>query len=197
MCRFAVPVVLRQKAWKRVRPGVTADVMQRNRSNLVLIGMPGVGKSTLGVLLAKASARDFVDTDVLLQRRESRNLQHILEQDGPLGFRALEEKAVLALHTTDTVIATGGSVVYSTSAMRHLQSAGRVVYLNLPLGLLMERLTNLGSRGVVRVPGQSMQDLYAERAPLYERWAEFTIDCSRKTHEELVEEILNTSRIQA
>src|SRR5262249_19003541 len=124
--------------------------------------MPGVGKSTLGVLLAKALSLDFVDTDVLIQRHEGRPLQAILNREGPAGFRLIEERNVRALHCHAAVIATGGSVVYSAAAMAHLQATGIVVHLHLPLPLLLTRLNNLGSRGIVRVPGQSMEDLFRE-----------------------------------
>lgn len=160
------------------------------KSNVVLIGMPAVGKSTLGVLLAKAMSYDFTDTDVFIQNRERRKLQDILDSEGPAGFRAIEERNVLQLHCERTVIATGGSVVYSDAAMRHLRRDGTIVYLALPLPLLLSRLTNLGSRGVVRVPGQSMEDLFRERVPLYARYAEITLDCSGKTHEGIVDEIV-------
>jgi len=166
--------------------------MPARPDNVVLIGMPGVGKSTLGVLLAKATSRDFLDTDVLIQRRENRPLQDILDRDGPTAFRAIEERHVLSLRCQDTVIATGGSVVYSTAAVQHLKSHGLIVHLDLPLSLLIQRLTDLGSRGVVRVPGQSMEDLHRERAPLYAAAADITISCAGKTHEGLVDEIIAT-----
>ena len=158
--------------------------------NLVLIGMPGVGKSTLGVLLAKQTARDFVDTDVVLQARAGRRLQDILDAHGPEGFRRLEEEAVCGLHCTRTVIATGGSVVYGERAMRHLAAAGLVVLLELPLPALEARLANLPTRGVVRVPGQSLADVFAERQPLYARWADVAVACAGLGHEAAVARIL-------
>ncbi|MCX7013264.1 MAG: shikimate kinase [Candidatus Sumerlaeota bacterium] len=158
--------------------------------NLILIGMPGVGKSTVGVLLAKAASREFVDIDVWIQSREGRRLQDIIDAVGMEAFRALEERSVLALAVQNAVIATGGSVVYSEAAMRHLKTGGVAIHLDLALPLLEKRLTNLDSRGVVRTPSQSLAELYAERQPLYRRHADVAIDCAGKTHEEVVEEIL-------
>jgi shikimate kinase len=162
----------------------------RRGTNVALIGMPGVGKSTLGVLLAKATGLDFVDTDVRIQAREGRPLQQIIDTDGRAAFRAIEEQAVLELSCGNTVISTGGSVVYSARAMGHLRSLGHIVHLHLPLPLLRNRLRDFGARGVVMVPGQTLEDLFAERAPLYQRYADVTIDCSGKTHEEAVAAIV-------
>lgn len=157
--------------------------------NIVLIGMPGVGKSTLGVLLAKVTGRNFLDTDVYIQAREERTLRDIIERDGLARFRAIEERSVLTLQCRNTVIATGGSVVYGTAAMEHLGATGRVVHLFLPLNRLRSRLTDFEARGVVRAPGQSLDSLFEERAPLYQRYAEVAVDCAGKTHEEIVVEL--------
>jgi shikimate kinase len=158
-------------------------------ANLILIGMPGVGKSTIGVLLAKYANLGFLDTDLLLQAQEGRSLQQIVDQDGYLGLRAAEERLILSLTCTHQVIATGGSVVYSNPAMEHLQSLGRIVFLDLPLEELRPRLTDLDNRGLVRRPGQSLDDLYAERLPLYRRDAEITIDCRGLTQEQVARAI--------
>jgi len=158
--------------------------------NLILIGMPGVGKSTVGVLLAKAASREFIDTDVWIQSRESRRLQDIIDTMGMEAFCALEERSILALAIHNAVIATGGSVVYSEAAMRHLKAGGVAIHLDLDLPSLEKRLTNLDSRGVVRAPSQSLAGLFAERQPLYRRHADLTVDCAGKTHEEVVESIL-------
>lgn len=162
--------------------------------NIVLIGMPGAGKSTLGVLLAKATARDFVDTDVVLQARAGCRLQQLLEEHGPAGFRALEEEAVLSLSCRNTVVATGGSVIYGARAMRHLRQQGRIVHLDVGLDILEKRLGNLPTRGVVRDPGQSLQALFEERHPLYARWADVTVSChdggDDLPHERVVTRIL-------
>jgi shikimate kinase len=150
--------------------------------NVVLIGMPGAGKSTVGVLLAKALARQFVDTDLLLQAAGGAPLHKLLADLGTAGFRALEERQILALTARDTVIATGGSVVYSAPAMAHLRTLGRLVYLELPLATLQQRLGDLRARGVVMAPGQTLAALYAERVPLYRQYAELTVPCAGLSH---------------
>lgn len=150
--------------------------------NLVLIGMPGAGKSTLGVLLAKRTARDFVDTDVLLQARAGRSLQAILDADGIDAFRRIEEETVLSLQCRNTVIATGGSVVYGEAGMRHLRAAGVIIYLDVPLAVLEERLQDLPERGVVGLAGRRFAELYAEREPLYRRWADVRVACGGSGH---------------
>ena len=152
--------------------------------------MPGSGKSTVGVLLAKATQRDFVDTDVTLQAKEGRGLQEIIDQEGLDFFRRIEEQHILSLDCRDCVIATGGSVVYYPAAMAHLASSGVVVHLDLDLPSLTKRLTNLHSRGVVRVAGQTLKDLFEQREPLYGKYAQITVSCAERTHEEIVNAIL-------
>ena len=164
--------------------------MQANhRRNIVLIGMPGVGKSTVGVLLAKALSRDFIDTDVVIQSREGRRLQGILDARGAAGFCEIEERHVLSLRPRAAVIATGGSVVYSDRAMRHLKRAGVIVHLDLDLAGIEARLRDLDSRGVIMPAGQTLRSLYEERLPLYRRYADITVDCARRTHEQVVDAI--------
>ncbi len=163
---------------------------QLDRRNIVLIGMPGVGKSTVGVLLAKALSRSFIDTDVYIQAREGRRLQEIIDSEGLDFFRDIEAHHVLSLEGEAHGIATGGSVVYSAAAMRHLKASGTAVYMCLPLQTLLQRLTNLDSRGVVMAPGQGIEDLYAERRQLYERYADVTVDCAGLTHEQTVASII-------
>ncbi len=154
-----------------------------------LIGMPGVGKSTAGVLLAKATGRRFVDTDVLLQVRTGRHLSEILAAEGREAFLALEEAAVLDLDPRGCVVATGGSVVYSEAAMRHVAAAGPVVHLDLDLARLERRIEDLQVRGVVMAPDETLEELEAERRPLYQRWADLTVDTADRTQDQVVAEI--------
>ena len=156
--------------------------------------MPGSGKSTVGVLLAKELRRNFVDTDLLIQERTGRALQDILDEDGISAFLAIEAETVESYVPHGEVVATGGSVVYSESAMRHLSSLGVCVYLECPHDVLEERLSNLESRGVVRGPGQSVADLLAEREPLYRRWASITVPNAHDHHGETVRELAETLR---
>ena len=159
--------------------------------------MPGVGKSAVGALLAKAASRDFLDTDVYIQAQQARRLQDIIDLDGIEVFCAIEERAVLSLACRSCVIATGGSVVYSEAAVRHLKSAGVLVHLDLDLALLEKRLTDLNSRGVVMPRGQTLAALFAERQPLYRRCADLTIDCAGRTHEQVVAEITEALGLRA
>lgn len=158
--------------------------------NLILIGMPGCGKSTLGVLLAKALSRNFVDTDLVIQSTECRRLQEIIEDIGMDAFRQMEERYVLSLECAGCVIATGGSVVYSDPAMDHLKSMGTVLFIDLPLETIRARVADLDSRGVVRAPGQTLDALYAERLPLYRRHADITVPGGPLTHEQMVQRLL-------
>lgn len=152
-------------------------------TNVVLIGLPAAGKSTLGVLVAKRLALDFLDTDLVVQARAGRRLQEILDVDGAVVFRRLEEETVLSLDPSRTVVATGGSVVYGARAMRHLHERGCVVHLHLSLDAWHERLRDFGDRGVVRAPGQSFVSLYHEREPLYRQWADAVVGLDGHGHE--------------
>ncbi|OHB63112.1 MAG: shikimate kinase [Planctomycetes bacterium RBG_13_60_9] len=151
--------------------------------------MPGVGKSTVGVLLAKALGRYFLDTDVLIQAIQSRSLQEIIDADGLAAFRKIEEEYVLCIDLTNAVIATGGSVVYSEKAMQHLATHGVIIHLDLPVDKIEERIRNLPTRGVVIEKGQTIRSLYDQRQPLYRQYAHLTIDCTAKNHEQIVAEI--------
>ena len=147
-------------------------------ANIVLIGMPGCGKSTVGVLLAKALGLAFMDTDVVFQAREGRKLQTMIEEIGIDAFLAREEETILQIDCDKTVIATGGSVVYGARAMEHLHEQGIVVYIRLPFSEIRRRLSNLATRGVTLRPGQTLRQLYDERIPLYEREADIVFDAS-------------------
>ncbi len=143
--------------------------------NIILIGMPGAGKSTVGVLLAKRLGYNFTDTDLLLQAKERCRLQQIIKNVGLEAFKRLEEEVLCSLEATHCVIATGGSAVYSERAMAHLKGLGRLVFLDVPLEELSARVRDMDSRGLVIGPEKSYAQLYAERRPLYEKYAEVTI----------------------
>ena len=164
------------------------------KDNLILIGPPGVGKSTVGVLLAKALSMPFVDTDIIIQASEGRRLQDILDTDGIGAFRAIEERYIVGLKLEQHVIATGGSVVYSESAMAHLKSLGRIVFLALPCETLLKRIENLDTRGVVLPKSQSFCQMYDERYPLYIRWADYVVDCAGLSHEQVVQRVASLIR---
>ena len=158
--------------------------------NIVLIGMPGVVKSTVGVILAKMIGYHFVDTDILIQEQENRLLCDIIESDGVEGFLKIENKINSNINITDSVIATGGSVIYGKEAMEHLGEIGTIIYLKLPYNILDERLENIKGRGVVLKDGQGLHDLYEERIPLYEKYADIVIDEEGLSVEETIEKIL-------
>lgn len=145
-------------------------------ANIVLIGMPGCGKSTVGVLLAKALQMDFVDTDIVLQQQQGKKLQEIIDQVGNDAFLKLEEDRVCGLECDQTVVATGGSVVYGKEAMRRLHENGLVVYIRLPYEEIERRLSNLATRGVTLKKGQTLRNLYDERIPLYEAEADYIFE---------------------
>ena len=146
------------------------------KDNIVLIGMPGCGKSSLGVVLAKALGYRFMDSDLVIQEKEGRLLSEIIEQEGLTGFERIEEKINASIEASRTVIATGGSVIYGPAAMKHLHDIGSVVYLKLPLKEIEGRLGDLSQRGVAVRPGQTLGSLYEERVPLYEKYADITVD---------------------
>jgi shikimate kinase len=169
--------------------GVEQPSHQRPCSNVVLIGMPGAGKSTVGVLLAKRLAKGFIDTDLLIQTAEGRTLQDIVDHEGHLALRAIEERELCRLAARNQVIATGGSAVYSPDAMGALEAEGIVVYLRVTLATLAERVTNLDSRGIAKAAEQSFEDVFNERTPLYERHARITVDCDGRSPDAVVEAI--------
>ncbi|MGN1315407.1 MAG: shikimate kinase [Lachnospiraceae bacterium] len=159
------------------------------RKTIVLIGMPGAGKSTVGVVLAKRLGLDFVDSDLVIQKKEGKLLHQLIQQQGPEGFLETENRINASLSPTAAVVATGGSVIYGKEAMEHFKQIAVVVYLKLSLAALKRRLGDLTERGVVLRPGQSLDDLYRERCPLYEKYAAHTIDCEGREIREIVEEI--------
>lgn len=159
-------------------------------SCIILIGMPGAGKSTLGVQLAKETARDFVDTDVTIQLREEKTLQAIIAESDYLNLRRIEEEVLLALNVSNHIIATGGSAVYSEGGMAKLKTMGPVIFLDVKLDELRRRIDNYDHRGIARGPDQSFEDLYEERIALYKKYADVVIDCAQKTQQFLLADIL-------
>jgi shikimate kinase len=175
-------------------PLMASTIMNTRRSNIVLIGMPGSGKSTVGVILAKALRKNFIDTDVVIQDREQRSLQDIVDRDGYLALREIEERVILGLECEGHVIATGGSVVYSNPAMEHLRAKGIIVFLNVDLATLKSRVRDYETRGLAKRPDQGIDDLFAERFALYRHYDDITIDCSRIGHEEVCRQIAEAVR---
>ena len=158
--------------------------------NVTLIGMPGAGKSTVGVLLAKSMLMDFVDTDLLIQRKYGMSLCEFIEKYGEEEFKRAENDVISSLNCENTVIATGGSAVYGEGGMKHLCEISTIVYLSVPVESLNERLSNIRTRGVVMKKGDSIEQLFQRRSPLYEKYAEITVDCSALRAEECVDEII-------
>jgi shikimate kinase len=160
------------------------------KNNIVLIGMPGVGKSTLGVVLAKELGFEFVDADLLIQKREKRLLKEIIAEEGVDGFLKIENDVNAGIQTDKTVIATGGSVIYGAEAMEHLREIRTVVYLKLGYETLDSRLGSLKGRGVVLKDGQNLKSLYEERVPLYEKYADVIVDEYGLNLEETLDSVL-------
>lgn len=163
--------------------------------NVILIGMPGAGKSTVGVVLAKRLGYAFMDSDLVIQNREGRLLHELISEKGVEGFWCIEEEINTSLEVNHTVIATGGSVIYGSRAMEHFKQIGIIVYLKLSLEAITERLGDLNERGVTLREGQDLAALYAERIPMYERYADITMDCEGLSIREIVaaiaEQIVN------
>lgn len=159
--------------------------------NVILIGMPGAGKSTVGVLLAKALGYDFIDTDLIIQGRLNNRLYKIIEEHGIDYFLQAENKIVSEVTADHTVIATGGSVVFGKEAMEHLRRMGKVVYIKLGCDEIKRRVNNITTRGIVMKKDETIEDIYSERVPLYERYADITVDVRNTTIEEAVEKILS------
>jgi len=159
-------------------------------TNIVLIGMPGSGKSTVGVILAKLLSRGFVDTDLLIQTAQGRSLQSIVNSDGYLTLRDIEEQLLVSLDCSNQVIATGGSAAYSHPAMTHLKRGGIVVFLHADLETLHRRVHDFSERGLAKSPDQTLADLFRERLSLYSSYADITIDSCRLTHEQVCARII-------
>ena len=145
------------------------------KKNIVLIGMPGSGKSTIGVLLAKAINYQFIDGDLLIQRQEKKTLVDIINEKGIDAFLAIENQVLREINTEASVIATGGSAVYYPKAMEHLKKLGRIVYIQVSVETILQRLNNITTRGVAMSKDQGIRELYEERKPLYETYAEVTV----------------------
>lgn len=163
---------------------------KKNKDNIILIGMPGVGKSTAGVVLAKVLGYQFVDADLVIQKEEGKLLHQIIDEVGTEGFIAVENRVNSSLCVEHSIIATGGSVVYGKEAMEHLKEIGTVVYLKLPYEELSRRLKDIKGRGVVLKDGQTLKDLYEERVPLYEHYADIIVDEYGLNVERTIEKIL-------
>ncbi|MBR4832495.1 MAG: shikimate kinase [Butyrivibrio sp.] len=160
------------------------------KNNLILVGMPASGKSTVGVILAKILGYNFIDADIVIQKKDGRKLSEIIEKEGVQGFIDIENKVNSEIETEKTVIATGGSVVYGKEAMEHYKNIGKVIYLKVEMDILSKRLRNAKQRGVVMREDQSLISLYNERGPLYEKYADITIDEKDHTMEEVIADIL-------
>ena len=159
------------------------------KNNIVLIGMPGAGKSTVGVVLAKVAGHKFVDSDLVIQETTGKLLHELITEHGMEGFLEIENKINAELDITKAIIATGGSVIYGEEAMEHLKEIGLVVYLKLSLESIADRLGDLKQRGVALKEGWGLKELYEERVPLYEKYADLVIDCEQKSIREITEEI--------
>ncbi len=155
-------------------------------SSISLIGMPGAGKSTIGVQLAKVTARDFVDTDLLIQLREHKPLQQIMDETDYLTLRRIEEEVLVDVDYANHIIATGGSAVYSDAGMAALKKLGPVVFLDVALDELKARIQNYETRGIAKHPSQSFAELFDERNVLYHRYADHIIHCAGKSQDEIV-----------
>lgn len=159
-------------------------------ANVILIGMPGSGKSTLGVLLAKALGYSFVDTDLIISRMADKPLQKILNEDGLDSFLELEEKVGCELECDKTVVATGGSMVLSEKAMQNLKSDSKVVYIRVPLDEIKRRVTNITTRGIAFHKGETLDDVYRLRVPLYEKFADITVDFEDASKDNAIENMV-------
>jgi shikimate kinase len=163
-------------------------------TNYTLIGMPGAGKSTIGIILAKNLSCGFIDTDILIQINRGKSLQEIINESDFLNLRYVEEHEILKLNVKNHVIATGGSAVYSEKAMSHLKSISKIIFLDVEFEIIRERIRNFETRGIAKADSQTFKDLFDERQILYKKYADLTIECSRLNQEEIAEIISSKCR---
>ena len=163
-------------------------------NNIILVGMPACGKSITGVVLAKTMRKSFIDTDLLIQEKEERPLQEIINEEGLEYFKKAEEDVLTELEVENAVISTGGSAIYYPDAIAHLQKGGIIVYLKVSLATIEERLDNIKTRGVAMGKGETIENLYERRVPLYEKYADATIEGDGLTVEETVEQIVQSCK---
>ena len=171
--------------------------MKHTKPNITLIGMPGVGKSTIGVILAKIIGYEFVDSDIVIQKQEGKLLREIIADVGSIGFLKIENRVHAEMELTNSIISPGGSICYCTQGLEHLREISTVVYLKLDYPQLKRRLGNLTARGVVLKTGQSLYDLYKERIPLYEKYAHVVIDETNLSVEETIKAVMNALELEA
>ena len=171
--------------------------MKHTKPNITLIGMPGVGKSTIGVILAKIIGYEFVDSDIVIQKQEGRLLKEIIADVGNQGFLAIENRVHAEMDVTNSIISPGGSICYCRQGMEHLREISTVVYLKLDYPKLKRRLGNLTARGVVLKNGQNLYDLYKERTPLYEKYAHVVIDETNLNIEKTIKAVMDALELEA
>ena len=159
-------------------------------NNITLIGMPGAGKSTIGVILAKSLLCDFIDTDLIIQKKTGKSLCQLLDENGTEGFLQLENDIICGESFENCVIATGGSAVFGEEAMSKLKKISTVIFLDVNVTELEKRLSNIRTRGVAMKKGTTVRKLYEERLPYYQKYADITLDCTGLTAEESVDEIV-------
>ena len=166
-----------------------------SKNNLILIGMPGSGKSTIGVLLAKALSFDFLDTDILIQKKTGKKLYETINEKGVKAFLEIENDVLKEVDVQHTIVATGGSAVFGMEAMEHLCNLGKIVYLDLSCEEIIRRVNNIKTRGIVMKKGKTLEDIYEERVPLYKKYADFDFKCDGLTMEECVSGIVDYANI--